>query len=79
MQVLFIVKWEKTFSEFFPPTGYDDGSSVVDICASAESGQHKWSWHEAGKMNAHLWIFEPYSDAWSIQCGWMAWVFAALS
>lgn len=35
------VKWEKTFSEFFPPTGYDDGSSVVDICASAESGQHK--------------------------------------
>lgn len=45
-------KWEKQFLNLFASTGYDDGSSIIDICASAQSGQHKWSWHETGKMIA---------------------------
>lgn len=63
------VKWKKRFLNFFSFTGYDDGSSIIDICASAQSGQHKWSWHEAGKM------IEPCSDAWSsIVAEWLAFV-----
>lgn len=75
MQILSYYWVERNIFWMSSPTGYDDGSSIVDICTSAQSGQHKWSWDETGKMIAQLWIFEPYSDAWSIHCVRVGWVF----